>query len=604
MERRVFLKQLAATAVSVPFSQSAFAASPSETNASTPNYRKINSLEFRPVYTSLGLDRSAFKQAGEQSAKILDAAANIDGNKLWLFKNRKCHLYNLFTGAFELENIEFIGQTWPPQFTRGVSGVIYPGIMTDNPWIFFRDNEWMHVAENRQGSWPVGAGPINYTGFFSGAKGTWLENGFDAVLLDTVTEPNNRRLYHFFGGGGQYTRIGGGYRGYGGFWEGEGELLVAPKPIGEQFNLPAPFSSKIDLAFFDQGHTVFFSGEMAADFDLKHNKVLGVRPIRERFPAFERFLSRPQIFLVENYALETYVGEPTLGRLVDTRTVLPGSSESVVVVTERSSSAQTTLQQTVLEGQNDDVTKDYNDRLDNETQRNEGSEKYRYQMNADFHGDASATSAWGGEVNAQLGVRGGTDSSRESFAEKAFNSVSSQVKTVSQSFKQKIYSQGQTIENKDNVLNQQGFTITGHANLTRTFSFHQRLEPYYALLVLKDVRIAYGDGSGNGLVPKDLTTLPQLLEKLLVDGESRTKLMAYLKAELSEIADQRGQATTVFAETGGALPFSLKPNPSTTFEILLPNGQTQSIVVRGLVIKAVKDWQYPTTQVFPVVTAQ
>jgi len=43
----------------------------------------------------------------------------------------------------------------------------------------------------------------------------------------------------------------------------------------------------------------------------------------------------------------------------------------------------------------------------------------------------------------------------------------------------------------------------------------------------------------------------------------------------------------------------LKSNPTATFEIQLPDWQTQPIVVRGLLITA-KDWLSPTTQMLPV----
>ena len=260
-------------------------------------------------------------------------------------------------------------------------------------------------------------------------------------------------------------------------------------------------------------------------------------------------------------------------------------------------SSQTTLQESVLESQSEDVLKDFNDRLDKNTAGFEGSDSYRYQMDADFHGDASANSLWGGEVNAQLAVRGGTDSNRKSFSEAAFKSVTSQVRTASESFTQKTYSEGQVIQNMERVLNQQDFEVVNNTDRTRITEFYQRLEPYYGLLVLKDVQVAYGDGSGANISPQRLSSLPRMLAEKLASEDEARHIIPYIKGELAAIADERGRETSIFASDEG---LELKNNPSATFEIQLPDGQTQTIFVRGLLIKAAKNWLSPTTQMLPV----
>lgn len=554
-------------------------------------YRKVSVFEFPPVYTSLGIDRSAFRNTHERRTKIFDAAANVGSDTLFLFKENKYCRYNLSDKRFESEDLKIDGgeAPLPHIFSTGIDSV-WPDTLLGDQGLRMVRGDKMIFTGLVNGFWYAAGPTVNVIDVFPVAQGNWLANGCDAALRDQI----DGTVLHLFGGTGEYMRI-----------KGRDELLIPPMPLSEQFNLPEPFASSIDLAFYDQGQAVFFSGDVCADFDLLDNVLVGVQRIERRFPAFAKYLSRPQVFLVENYVLETYVGPLSLGRLVNTRTVLPGSTEKVIIVTERVSAAQTTLIQTVLESQNEEVVRDFNDRVDKETQQSDGFETYRYQMDADFQGEASATSLWGGEVNAQLGVSGGTDSSRKSFADAAFKSVTSQVRTVSESFEQKAYSVGETIENLERVINKQEFSLEGDPEITRTFSFHQRLEPYYALLVLKDVRIAYGDGSGTRPVPVALSALPGLLEEKLASQDDQAQLLEYLRTELSAIADQRGQATTIFASAApGDLIFDLKPNPTATFEIQLPDGQTQAIVVRGLLIKGDKEVLYQTTNVFPVKSEQ
>jgi hypothetical protein len=564
---------------------------------SSSSYRKINTFEFRPVYTSLGIDRSAFTDGSRPGSKIFDAALNagpLGPDILWLFKGTKYYRYDLAKKRFESEDIEIAGNwggsTWPLLFSSGIDAAAWGGPSFPNYWYMFKENKFIRLNSEGGGCLVVDIPPQDIAQAWWSAHGTWFANGCGTALAGRIAQDDAK--IHLFGGGGQYIRhnLLNGYPD------------IGPKPIREQFNLPEPFASAIDLSFYDQGHAVFFSGDMCGDFDLRHNEVLDIQTIERRFPAFAKFQSRPQIFLVESYSLETYVGPPIRGKLVDTRSVERGTTLKLKLVTETVSSSQTTLHESILESQRDDVMRDYNEKMDNHTHGFEGSDTYRYQMDADFHGEASANSLWGGEVNAQLAIRGGTDSNRKSFAEAAFKSVSSQVRTASESITQKAYTAGQTIEHLDRVINQQDFEVVGDRDHTRITEFYQRLEPYCGLLVLKDVRIGYGDGSGTGLAPVSLSALPRLLAEKLVRQEDRARLLGYLRDELAAIADERGQVTTIFVSgaTSDVPAFELKTNPTTTFEIQLPDGQTQSVVVRGLLIKAAKDWLSPTTQMLPV----
>ena len=98
-----------------------------------------------------------------------------------------------------------------------------------------------------------------------------------------------------------------------------GSTDAGPIPIKDAWNLPEDVSNKIEIAFYGTGaeeEQIFFvSGTQCALYDTKTDETIQVFPIDERFPAFAEFMMRPQLFLVEDYRLETYVGPPQLGRL-------------------------------------------------------------------------------------------------------------------------------------------------------------------------------------------------------------------------------------------------------------------------------------------------
>ena len=101
---------------------------------SSSSYRKINTFEFRPVYTSLGIDRSAFTDGSRPGSKIFDAALNagpLGPDILWLFKGTKYYRYDLAKKRFESEDIEIAGNwggsTWPLLFSSGIDAAAWGG---------------------------------------------------------------------------------------------------------------------------------------------------------------------------------------------------------------------------------------------------------------------------------------------------------------------------------------------------------------------------------------------------------------------------------------------------------------------------------------------
>jgi hypothetical protein len=554
-------------------------------------YRKIATLDLRPVYTSLGLPRTVFKGGSQKRFKLFDAALNADSSQpdsLWLFKGADYLKFNLrenrIEQAAQVIAGNFGGSSWPILFSSGIDATAWGGPAFPNLWYMFKDNQYIRLNSTNGGSWVVDVGPKPRVNDWGSAQGTWFADGCDAALHGLGAAQNAK--IHLFRGG-EYIRHN--------LFDGQRD--IGPVPIADVWRLPEPFSSKIELAFYGAGaeeeHAFFFSGEQIAQYDVGSNELIRVWGIEERFPAFAEFLSRPQLFLVENYSLETYVGPPVPGRLVDEKSVPPGVEITTLMVTETIDSSQTQVRQSVLESQDASVVKNFNEQMDNRADAFQGSESYRYQMNADFHGDASANSLWGGEVNASLGVRGSTDSQRSSLAESAFQTISSQVTDSTRRLNQRTYESAAAIEHRERVLKQETITLKNPTNAMRSFKFFQQLQPTYALLVLKDIRVAYGDGSGAGPVTVKLPALPALLdEKLLPD--QRDQLLQFLHGELTAIEDQDGTSHSVLSPAADAVRLELESNPKAIFQVQLPSGATQDIVVRGLLIKAAKEWLAPT----------
>lgn len=562
------------------------------------DFRKISTFDLRPVFISLGLPPASFKDTGNsQHAALFDAALNSDPSRpdtVWLFKGSDYFVFNLRTGSLESEVKQIAGNwggsSWPIMFSSGIDGAVWGGPAFPHFWYMFKDDHYIRLNSSQGGSWLVDVGPEPLVNGWFSAQGTWFSNGCDAALHGLGTK-HHAKLHLFKNN--EYIRHN--------LFDGAAD--IGPSPISSSWHLPEPFSNKIEMAFYGTGaeeeQIFFFSGTQCALYDTEADETIKVFPIEERFPAFAEFMRRPQLFLVEDYRLETYLGPPQLGRLVETRNVPPGTETKTLMVTETIDSTQTTLRQSLLDSQDSSVVNNFNKQIDQKAAKEGGSEKYGYHMNADFHGDASATSVWGGEVNASLAVQGGSDSLRSNFAESVFETIGSQVTETTQQLKQRTYESAAAIEHKERVLKQEEIVLRNPTDRLRVFEFYQQLQPYITLLVLKDVRIAYADGTAAPRVV-DMSHLGELLNDKLAADEARTQLVQFVVGELAKVEDQDGKTRSLIQSDVPPSSVQLIPNPTTTFVVQHANGDVQQIATKGLVIKAAKDWLAPTLTMIAV----
>ncbi len=557
------------------------------------DFRTLSRVDMRRVFTSLGLPRNAFLESGPSSDRPpFDAMLNADAtrpNGLWMFKGSDFFLYNLLTGEIE-EGPKSIAGNWggdtlPQLFRSGVHSAVWCGPAFPNRWVLFKDE--MYVALDALRNWEVVEGPRGIlgawaTGAWANPDGTWKTQGVPVALHGVGSEFQG--MVHFFKDG-QYIRHD----------LRDGSLDIGPVPIKDEWSLPEPFVDRIDLAFYgtgpDEENIFFLSGEQFALYDFRRREVLGMGRIEERFPAFAQFMGRPQLFLVEDYTLETLVGPAHLGRLIDTRSIGAGSTIKKILVTETTDTTREALSKSLLSSQETKVVTNFYDKLDKNTASSEESERYKYQLNADFHGDASANSLWGGEVNASLDVQGGTDTLRAGFNQAAFSSIGSQVEEAKQATEQKTYNSETEIASTVKVLKKEIFEETNSSDRVRVYEFYEQLQPYITLLALRRVRVGFSDGSGPPKVV-ELPAVRSLLSQVLVDAQAQERLPVFLGGELTHVSDYTGAVRSLLVDSASA-NLVMRPNLSSTYNIPRSDGTLQAIQIQG-VVTADRSWIEPT----------
>lgn len=569
-------------------------------------YRLSNVLKLNPLYISLGLPNASFKSFNPAiPARFFDAAVNcgaLHPDCIWLFKGSDYHRYNLRERRFEVESSRISqfakhgSPALPPAFRNGVDTVVYAGSAFPALYYFFSEETYVRLnsgvpavdtpEDPAEGHWNADEGP-------RGVLGAW------AVGVWTNPDGTFKRPGPMAGLHGEGSRFVGRVH----FFRGNeyvlhdlrnGGLAAGPMPISEKWNLPEPFTERIDLAFYGAGpesqKIYFVSGQEFVVYDPELEIVMRRGNVEREFPGFSAHLTRPQIFLVEEMSLRTYLGPLQDGNLVDTRSIGPGETLKRVLVIETVDTSASTFQSSILDQQDTSTVNNLNDNVTRQTNETEGSESYRYHLEAAAHGDASATGFWGGEVNATLSANGGSDTKREGFAENVFNGVSKQVTDSKRQMIAKTVSSTDQITHMERVLNVMEFEQTNHSDRIINVGFFTVLQSFYGLLVLNSVRVAFSDGANPDV--RNLSELEDLLEDHVSDEHVKQKTLQFVQGELSIIKNSQNERKSLLVESGLALNSGI----SDTTVLVAPSGETQNIAVPGI-IKSARDWINPTRSI-------
>lgn len=564
------------------------------------NYRNVNPLQLKPVYISLGIPKPTFLASSQITQAPFNAALACgpsNPDSIWLFRGENCLRFNIAKGEFE-QGPELIGKSlgrgsWPSLFVSGIDAAVWGGPEFPYFAYFFKESQYARLNLGPT-SGLIDVAPRPITMDFKSAQGSWFANGCDVALHDPRIK--YKGMLHIFKGN-QYLRHD----------LNNGGRVAGPAPITQEFTkLPPPFSQKIDIAFYGAGQETekiyFMSGDQLALYDPDQNLVERVCAAEERFPAMAQYIPKPQLFLVEDYSLNMYVGDLQDFAPVGSLNLQPRTTSTVRVVTQTVGTIASAQQQSLMTSQSDSTVADFYNQLQNNSQQSGASDQYNYGLDASFHGDASATGLTGGEVNANLNAKGGSDDVRNAFAKAAVNTLSDQVNKSTAAIQTTTQNASDSFTKTDYFLSESTETIdNSKSDVAQNFTFWRQAEPYLTLLILTGERIAYVDQSGVDL--EEMPSLDALLQRRIGEDSDRATIRSLIVGELSSIADYNGMPHSIVrsasqpAGATGADAVAVDTALTTTYQIVQPNGSTQSVTVNGI-IKAVKTGTVPTNFVF------
>jgi hemopexin len=454
----------------------------------SPTLEENRSSDLRPVFISLGLDPSVFPKelGGEPDPSenrfaapkaVFDTALRGSGrwsDRIWLFKGdsyfryfEKPDAHDVVEGPFPLTP-NWSG--WPASFATGIDASLQGTAAFEGKAWFFKGNQYVRydIPSDK-----IEFAPRNIAGAWRGMPDTFAQQ-IDAAVHGLG---QHYGICWFFKGN-QYVR----YNLQTDMAEGD------PRPIAGPWGSngwPAAFSS-IDFAFYGTGSNAekiyFFHGDQYILYNLRNDQVEeGPKQIIHNWQHLAPLLPQPQLFLAEKYELRTFRGEMGSGGVIGTVNTNPRSKTTIYIATKRSATTTSESSTSILESQSQQTADTFSDAIKDDQSRSGSAEKYDYQLDASFHGEAGSTLT-GYEADAKLNVRGGSQDVRNAFANSVGRQLSKQCTTTNETHKNSVRatSDSTTINTQTETSFEQTIDNTGNPepiNCAATYAgIHSRLK--------------------------------------------------------------------------------------------------------------------------------
>jgi hypothetical protein len=547
-------------------------------------------IDIKPVYISLNIEPSAFpahvggfsdaaQSPYARKKGVFDAAVRGTGpfaDRIWIFRGDSyLEYFEGRNGKDTTGEFQPIAGNWngfPASFASGIDAVVAgPVGDSDAPLGFFKGNQYLRYDPvTRQVLNP--AGPITA---WSGLPGSFTQ-GIDAAIHGKGTHVG---LYWLFKGGEFVV------------FHADSYTTESPAPIAERWGgWPDAFADGVDFAFYgtDQfaEHVFFFRGDQYIRYNVPQARVEeGPSNIAENWPHMQRFMPLPQLFIVERYSLRTFHGDMGRGDVISNMGLSAGERQEFYIVTKKNESTTETSATNILESSSAQAVTSFSTALSEESSQSGSQEKYDYGMDASFHGEAHATSLWGGEVDASLHVQGGSQDVRSAFAHAVNTQIGAQAAKTKESHKQQV-----SAEASDHVLNVQ--TETGFKKIIQNMSdrpanyvMFQLTQEYIVVLSLLDAEIAFHNGNGRQAKVAAIRDMNALLESCLLDTDLRSKVVSAIMAATSSVIDVAGQTRSLLTSDATAAAPRVDRTLTSTYELKNSAGQlSRTIEMPGIIM--------------------
>jgi hypothetical protein len=252
---------------------------------------------------------------------------------------------------------------------------------------------------------------------------------------------------------------------------------------------------------------------------------------------------RPQLILIEEYRLSSFLGAYGFGRTLKSFSLLPGESTKMSIRTASREETIAKQSTSILDSYSQESASEFESAIEQENSN-------RATSSADFSYRASAegSASWGfGSVKAEAGVAGSCNSAREEFGKAVANATSKHAAKASANRNVQVETTSQTTQVDEKTTDIVREVANINVGRTLNFVFRQMNQEFITLLHLVDVRIGFTSGL-DPISEVALYEVDGLLEQALVTQTVVDEVRKFILDELQGIQDFSGATQPKFIQ--------------------------------------------------------
>lgn len=258
---------------------------------------------------------------------------------------------------------------------------------------------------------------------------------------------------------------------------------------------------------------------------------------------------RPILIFVETNKLTNFPGDYGAGTTIKTFSLLPKEQTEISIKTWKRTIVSTEQASSIL----DSYTTEKADEFENSIQA-EYSRGDKIEESFGYHAEASAKTCWGGSadvgfakahsdttLSASGGVKGGINSTRETFAKNVINATAKHSQNASAKREINIDTSYEKTEEMEEEIVIMRKIKNSNASRTLNFTFRQMNQQFHSIIHLTDLRIAVYNGYPGSMEEYELFELSDLVNKYFANPKFVfNELKEVILNEYGNIIDYQG----------------------------------------------------------------
>jgi hypothetical protein len=302
---------------------------------------------------------------------------------------------------------------------------------------------------------------------------------------------------------------------------------IGAKKMGMKTPLPMKKGVKLNSTVGDELPTIELGGqEMNVDFLVKNIKE-GLMPIARRtFGGTTKieFVKQPatpipRLYIIEEYRINSYLGNYGAGKILKTFTLLPGEKTTITMRTFKQITSKSTMSQNVLESVSSDVVDSLETFLQDERQNSASSSA---STSESFSLDVSAGCDLG-FVSASVDVGYQSSSSSDQSRTDAVNSLNNSMDkhTAQSNTNREINVNNSTEDTSTSETEETIVRQLENINYSRVlnFIFRQMQQQYISVTTLNNIKVLFTNGYPESVKITSIEKLKDLLNDVIVEAD-------------------------------------------------------------------------------------